>query len=141
MEKSKINIVLIIVSFIVGMLVMFGISFLTKEKCEICEDSSNKNNTTQKDNIELSEENKKIFDYLNSIGTELYNNEKYKEYPDEQEGVYAVTYKDLIELGYDMSKFSNCDPNMNVIYFDPNKKLLDEYMSTPIQITIVCNTK
>ena len=52
------------------------------------------------------------------IELEYYKNGKYKEYPDEQEGVYAVTYKDLIELGYDMNKYSNCDSDIKIIYFD-----------------------
>ena len=141
MEKSKVNIVLIIVSFIVGMLVMLGISFITKEKCAVCEKCPNTNEPTKNEGEShvLNEDERKIFNDFNAIGIDLYKNGKYKEYPDEQEGVYAVTYKDLIELGYDMNKYSNCDSDIKIIYFDPNKKLTTEYMGEPIQINILCN--
>lgn len=141
MEKNKINIVLIIVSFIVGMLVMLGISFITKEKCAVCERCPNTNEPTKNEGEShiLEGEEKKKFDELYSIAVELYNNEKYLNYPTDQKDVYAVTYKDLSELGYNMDKYKNCNQEMDIIYFDPNNVLAPEYMGEPIQINIICN--
>ena len=72
MKENKINYLLILIAFALGLGIMFVITFFTKEKCEVCEKCEIK-----EEKNELTEEQEKMFTDLNTIAMEMYEKQQY----------------------------------------------------------------
>ena len=135
------NISLVLIGFVFGILVMLLVMLITKDdvlECPKCLPSNDITNNDSESDVTLSKDEQKNYSYLLNIGKELYNNNKYKEFNIDENGLYFVSYEKLKNLGYDVSKYDNCNQKMGIIYFDPNNVLDVKYDAEPIQINLSC---
>lgn len=103
---------------------------LPKEKSE--QDDNNKT-------IELSQDEEKIFNALMRYSKEIYQNKGYENFSKNEQGVYVATILDLKNLGYDLSVVDkNCSIDSEIIYFDIDRVLADNYDDMPIQVVLSC---
>lgn len=138
------NILFIIIGLVIGIACTVCVGFLFKpvcQECNKCENNSNSDGTVnEKDEaVNLSTDEKEKYDSLVLIATELYNNSVYLSYIKQPNGLYVITYSDIKELGYDVSKYKNCSGDTIAIYFDPDNILSNEYAGVPANINLNCN--
>lgn len=144
MNNKYLYVIFLVIGFILGVLLMIGVSFFTKDDIDenfpIINTDKNKTDINESNNIVLSEDERIKYDNLKSIGVQLYNSKKYLEFNKQTNGLYVVSLKELRDLGYDLVDYKDCDNETNIIYFDPNKVLSQEYSDYPIQINLFCDS-
>ena len=136
MKENKLNILLIIIAFILGLVVMFGITVLTKEKCPVCEKCDF---VVKEEEKELSSDEKSMFTLLSDISKKMYEKNEYTNLNKNNDGVYYATLTDIANLNYDVSSLSKCDQNNPFIFFDIDNKMAESYENEPIQVSVSCN--
>lgn len=114
------------------------------------------NNTAPDDKLPTmtEEEKQKYMDQLNSTegmnlsqtlynyAIEIYNNKKYEDLAQDENGVYYATKYDLIIMNYDVSLIDEaCAPETPIIYFDIDHKMNESYEFEPIVYNVFCEKK
>jgi len=135
MEK-KLCILLMCISFVVGVLLMLVVNLVTTKECEVCEKCEN--TATRHDDVKLSASEKEMFNLLNDISVKMYDNNEYTNLNKNAEGVYYATLEDMSNLSYDVSSLSHCDQKLPKIFFDVEYKMAEKYENKPLQISITC---
>lgn len=144
----KKNLLLIIIGLIIGILITVTVMVFVYPKCKKCEkceavegNSSNcdKESDKKEETIILTNDEREKYDSLLIIAKELYGESFYTNYTKQPNGLYVVTYSDIKELGYDISKYGNCSGETIAFYFDPDNVLSNNYSEIPVNINFNCN--
>lgn len=138
MKKRVSLIIILFVLFFMG--IGLTLYVIKHKKLNQFNDNVDNNNVVKGDRVvDFNEIETDIFNILFKYGSEIYENKKYLEFRKNDNGLYYLSYNDLKLMEYDVSLLgNNCDKDLELISFDIDKKIHEEYYGAPILISMAC---